>query len=153
MLQLTEKPSCPTDTNTRYMTFRVGHILIGLSITHLQEINRHVAMTAVPHAPRAVCGVINLRGQVVSVVDLRTIFGLPPCDPTFRSRNLIVQSQGERIGLWVDQVLDTVIISPSQISPTPANIDGVDGKFFHGVFPTESEVILIADIETILDLS
>ncbi len=153
MLQLATRPTSVTDTKSRYMTFRVGHILIGLSIEHLQEINRHIAMTAVPHAPVAICGVINLRGQVVSVVNLRTVFGLPNCEPTSKSRNLIVQSQGERIGLLVDQVLDTVTISPEQVSSSPANIDGVDGKFFQGVYATENEVILIAEIETLLDLT
>lgn len=134
----------------QYATFHVGDLLLGVDIRVVQEINRQVDVTRVPNAPPHVRGVINLRGEVATVIDLRTVLGLPAAEMTRDTRNLIVHSQGEAIGLWVDKIADIVAVAEADVLPTPANVSGVDGKFFLGVSPQASKLIVLLDVERVL---
>ena len=87
-------------------TFYVADMCLALDIGLIQEIIRDVKVTRVPHAPPQVRGVINLRGEVTTVIDLRQVLGLAPLDTTSNTQTLIVRSQGESIGLIVDRVGD-----------------------------------------------
>ncbi|MCK4660728.1 MAG: chemotaxis protein CheW [Phycisphaerae bacterium] len=131
-------------------TFYVGNQLMGVNIQQVQEINRHVKVTAVPHALDCVRGVINLRGEVVTVVDLRTILGLEQTEISDQSRNVIVKSRDEKIGLLVDRIADVESIRTEETEPPPANVSGVDGRFFKGIHKLESELLVILDVEEVL---
>ncbi len=131
-------------------TFYVGDILLGIDIQQVQEINRQLDVTDVPHSPGYVRGVINLRGDVATVVDLRTILGLPSAEVTRESRNLIVHSQGETIGFLVDRISDILTIGSNEISPSPTTLEGVDGSLFKGVFKLETELLLVLDVDAVL---
>ena len=121
----------PTSTDSvEYVTFFVGNILIGTDIRCVEEINRHVEVTVVPHAPSYVRGVINLRGEVVTIVDLRSILGLPPAEITKQTATVVVRSKDEQIGLLVDHIADVVKTRNDEIDSPPANLGGVDGRFF-----------------------
>ena len=80
-------------------TFQVGDLLMGIPIECVQEINRNLETTSIPHAPAHIRGVINLRGEVATVIDLRRVLGLPPTEISSSSRNLIVRTIDESIGL------------------------------------------------------
>ncbi|MEO0531206.1 MAG: chemotaxis protein CheW [Planctomycetota bacterium] len=134
----------------QFATFYVGDLLMGVDIRLVQEINRQLDVTTVPNAPSHVRGVINLRGEVATVIDLRTVLGLPVAEENRDTRNLIVHSQGEAIGLWVDRISDILSISADQISPPPSNVDGVDGKFFLGVHTLDTEICVLLDVEQVL---
>lgn len=134
----------------QFSTFYVGDLLLGVDIRLVQEINRQIEVTPVPNAPRHVRGVINLRGEVATVIDLRTVLGLPEAEETRDTRNLIVHSQGEAIGLWVDKISDILTVRPDQISDPPSNVDGVDGKFFSGVHTLDTEICVLLDVEQVL---
>lgn len=125
-------------------------MLLGVDIRLVQEINRQLDITPVPNAPRHVRGVINLRGEVASVIDLRTVLGLPTVEPTRDTRNLIVHSQGEAIGLLVDRISDILTIHPDRVSDSPSNVDGVDGRFFLGVHTLENEICVLLAVEQVL---
>lgn len=131
----------------QYATFYVGGLLLGIPIHQVQEINRHLEVTHVPHASSAIRGVINLRGEVVSVVDLPHVLGLPSAEITATSRNVIIHHGDELIGLMVDDVADILAIQRCEISPSPANVNGVEGRFFKGVHTTETEIVVILDVE------
>jgi purine-binding chemotaxis protein CheW len=139
-----------TDRELELATFYVGDMLMGIDIRQIQEIGRQVESTGVPHAPTHVRGVVNLRGEVVTVIDLRTVLELPSSSVTQQTRNVIVNSKGERVGLLVDRVADVVIVATSEIEPPPANLAGVDGRFFTGVFKLENELLIILDVEEVL---
>ncbi len=135
---------------TEFVTFRVGDSLMGVSIHLVDGINRLVEVTPVPGAPYYVRGVINLRGEVVTVVDLRTILGLPPAEITEHTRTVVVRSKDEQIGLLVDRIADAVKIRTDDIDPPPANVGGVEGRFFKGVYKLETELLIILDVDTAL---
>ncbi|MDP6445656.1 MAG: chemotaxis protein CheW [Pirellulaceae bacterium] len=135
-----------TTGERRFVTFYVDQLLIGLDIDQVQEINRQFDLTTVPRSPSFVRGVINLRGEVVTVIDLRRVLQMPEAELTKDSRNLIIQSDGEIIGLWVDQIADILNIPVEEVSPSPANVSGVDGRYFQGVHALENEIVVILDI-------
>ena len=134
-------------------TFHVDNLLLGLQIHQVQEINRHLEVTAVPHSPRVVRGVINLRGEVVTVVDRRQVLGLPTAELTKTSRNVVIHFGGELVGLMVDQIADILTIDANDIDPPPANISGVDGRFFKGVHTTKDEIVVILDVDEAFSVS
>jgi purine-binding chemotaxis protein CheW len=137
-------------TELQFATFYVGHMLLGIDIRVVQEISRHAQLTQVPHAPEYVRGVINLRGDVATVIDLRTILGLPKVEADKQSRNLIVHHDGEAIGLLVDKISDILTIRESDILPPPANVNGVDGSVMRGVCTLDSGVVVLLDLERLL---
>ena len=136
---------------TEYATFYVNGLWMAADIIQIQEINRNLEMTPVPHAPECVRGVVNLRGEVVTVLDLRTILGFESAEITDDCRNVIVVSGGEHIGLLVDRVGDVVHTRPDQLSPPPANVQGVEARFFLGVHQADEDLLAILDISQVLE--
>lgn len=144
------EPAASRAGECQYATFYLDDLLFGVDIASVQEINRQVEITPVPHAPEHVRGVINLRGEVATVIDLRTVLGLPPAEDSRDARNLIVHSQGEAIGLWVDRISDILTVRSDLVSSPPANVDGIDGKFFQGVHTLEKDIVVLLDVEQVL---
>jgi purine-binding chemotaxis protein CheW len=131
-------------------TFYVGEALCGMDILKVQEINKLMEMTTVPQAPDYVMGILNLRGQIVTIIDLGKKLGLVSTELNDTSRNIIVNSKGEYIGLLVSQISDVVEADWKKVEAPPANIGGVQGKFFKGVFKTENRLVGILDVEKVL---
>ncbi len=133
-------------------TFHVGEALCGIDILNIQEINKLMDMTAVPQAPDYVRGILNLRGQIVTVIDLQKKLDLPDAAQDRQARNIIVNSDGESIGLLVTRIGDVVSANKEQFEAPPANIGDIQGKYFTGVFKTEKELIGILDLKRVLDI-
>ncbi len=131
-------------------TFYVGDALCGMDILKVQEINKLLEMTEVPLAPDYVKGILNLRGQIVTVIDLGNKLSLSETTTSGETRNIIVNSNGEYIGLLVDKIGDVERTDEQDIEPPPANIGGIQGKFFEGVFKKENSLIGILNVEEVL---
>jgi purine-binding chemotaxis protein CheW len=131
-------------------TFYVGDALCGIDILNIQEINKQIEVTSVPQSSDYVQGVLNLRGRIVTVIDLGKKLGLSPIESHKDNRNIIVDSQDEQIGLLVDRISDVLVADPQKIEPAPANIGGVQGTYFKGVFKTDKSLIGILNIEEVL---
>jgi purine-binding chemotaxis protein CheW len=131
-------------------TFRLGDLLLGIDIRCIREINRVIAITPVPDAPPQITGVVNLRGEVVTVVDLRTVLELPPAEITPRTRLMIVQSDEEAIGLLVDRVADVATVQDGDEEPLPANVGGIDSRYFTGVYRVGSDLLVVLDVAAAL---
>ena len=131
-------------------TFYLGDLLLGIDIHQIQEINRNIDITEVPHAPEYVQGVINLRGEVVTVIDLCQILKVERTVELSDCRNIIVNSSGEHIGLLVDKIADVVNVRSDEIDPPLANLHGIDGRFFDGVYRMESELMVLLNVDEIL---
>lgn len=130
--------------------FYVGSALCGIDINVIQEMNKQMEMTRVPQAPAYVLGIMNLRGRIVTIIDLGRKLGLAPSRKTETSRIIIVNSRDENIGLLVDKITDVVTAKWEDVEPTPSNIKGVKGKYFRGVFKTAKELVAILDVEDVL---
>ncbi len=127
-------------------TFFCDHLLLGVELGEVEEINRHTQVTPVPGAPDCVRGLINLRGEVVTVLDLKTILGLGTTEIGPGTRNVIVRSQNERIGLLVDAVSDVVRARRDELLPCPANFGQVDSRFFRAVYRLEGRLLVLLDV-------
>ena len=131
-------------------TFYIGDSLCGMDILKVQEINKLLEMTTVPLAPDYVKGILNLRGQIVTVIDLGSKLNLADTVTTGETRNIIVNYDGEYIGLLVDKIGDVERTAEDEIEAPPANIGNIQGRYFEGVFKKEKSLIGILNVEEIL---
>jgi len=131
-------------------TFKLGTAIYGMDILKVQEINKLMDMTRVPQSSDYIRGILNLRGQIVTVIDLACKLGLPRVDVTQVSRNIILISKDEYFGLLVDGIGDVVRTSWDNVEAAPANLGGVLGAFFEGVVKTDRHLIGILNSEEVL---
>jgi len=143
--QKTEK-----DGRVDLATFYVSEALCGMDILNIQEINKNMEITSVPNSPDYVVGVLNMRGRIVTIIDVCKKLGLPKMPITSTRRNIIVNSQNEYIGLLVDKVAEVVPAEWRKVTPPPSNVRGVQGKYFEGVYKKENALVAILDIEEVL---
>jgi purine-binding chemotaxis protein CheW len=139
------------DTNIiELATFFVGDALCGMDILKIQEINKLTQMTKVPQAPDYVMGILNLRGQIVTIIDLSKKLGLGETDISQDPRNIIVNSAGGHVGLLVRRISDVVEADMNRKERPPANMGGIQGEYFTGVYKTEANLIGLLDIDKVL---
>ena len=130
--------------------FRVGHETYGVPITSLHEIVRVPEITAVPDAPDYLEGVINLRGKIVSVVDLRKRFGQPSAGLDRRSRILVVEHRGRLAGMIVDSASEVLKIPESEIEAAPAMMREGGLDCVTGLGKYKGRLIILLDISKVL---
>lgn len=138
------------DTLTELATFQVGEALCGMEIRQIQEINRLSLMTRVPQASEDVLGILNLRGQIVTIIDLARRLGLGSTEPSGEARIIIVNTAGGKVGILVRRISDVVAIDLEHQEPPPANMRGIQGRFFTGVCKRETSLIGLLNIERVL---
>lgn len=143
--------AAPATDKLTMVTFHLGDWLLGIDIRQIQEIRRHLGLTPVPLAPEHVRGVVNVRGEILTVVDLRTILGLGQTVPGRKTSNLIVRSGGESIGVLVERIANVVQTRRQDLDELPANLHGAHGRFFQGVYQLENEVLLLLDVDEVLN--
>jgi purine-binding chemotaxis protein CheW len=132
------------------LTFYLGEALCGLDISRVEELNRPLEMTPVPQAPPYVLGLVNLRGKLVTILDLGRKVGLESKALTANSRIIFVQTAGEYLGLVVDRVAEVAEVHQKQVAATPANLKEASSRFFEGVLQTDQGLIGILDLSEVL---
>lgn len=134
-------------------TFWVDGLFLGVPVEQVQEVLRYQRMTAVPRAPHAVHGLINLRGQIVTALDLRCRLGLPPRPEEELPANVIVRSRGEVVSLLVDDIGDVIDTAGAELQPTPANLPTSIQDVLRGVMPLAGSILLIVDADRAVDVT
>lgn len=141
-------------TAGKYLTFRLGDEEYGIEILKVREIIGMMAVTRVPRAPDCVRGVINLRGKVIPVVDLRNIFDLDFRDDTGRTCIIVVQVNTGKselvMGIIVDEVSEVADIKSEEIEPPPSFGDAVTNEMFHGMAKRSGRVLIMLDIDRVV---
>jgi purine-binding chemotaxis protein CheW len=133
------------------VTFRLGREEFGLDVFATHEILRYQEPTPVPRAPEFVEGVIDVRGTLVPVVDLRRRFEVPDAPVNDETRVVLVEHGGERLGLVVDAVTEVLRVPETAVSAPPAYIRGLAAEFVRGIVrPDGGRLIVLIDIERIL---
>ena len=136
---------------TQYLTFRLDNQEYGIPIVEVQEIKGWTRMTPVPNAPAHMLGVLNLRGTIIPVVDLRTRFGLPRKDHD-EFTVIMVVSMGERLaGLVVDSVSDVVNAPDDAVRENPEANSNIDQRFFRGLIEAKGKLVILLDVMQISD--
>ncbi|WP_309649183.1 chemotaxis protein CheW [Nocardioides sp.] len=134
-------------------TFWVDGLFLGVPVEQVQEVLRYQRMTAVPRAPHAVHGLINLRGQIVTALDLRCRLGLPPRPEGELPANVIVRSRGEVVSLLVDDIGDVIDTAGAELQPTPANLPSSIQDVVRGVMPLDGSILLVVDADRAVDVA
>jgi purine-binding chemotaxis protein CheW len=134
------------ETVYHLVTFQLGREEYGIEIASVQEIIRATDITPVPGAPAHVRGVINLRGKIIPVVDLRTRFALPQAEASEAQRIVVVELGVKRIGMLVDSVSQVIRISSGVVEEMPEEATSIDENFIKGVGKLDSRLIIILDL-------
>ena len=132
------------------ITCQLAETWHGVDVLEVQEIIRPAALTPVPQAPPAVAGILNLRGQIVTVLDLGRRFGAGPVAGGPSARIVVVRDGEESVGLLFDRVGDVITVSAGDRQPPPANLGPVQGRFFTGVIPTADGLVGVLDLAAVL---
>lgn len=134
------------------VTFKLGDEEYAVDILKVQEINRMVEITTVPNTPAFIEGVINLRGKVIPVVNLRSKFGLGPKALDSQSRIMVV-NVGATIGLVVDSVSEVLRLPADTVEPPPTMTSGIDSEFIKGIGKLEDRLLILLDIDKMIGKS
>ncbi|PJF34081.1 MAG: chemotaxis protein CheW, partial [Phototrophicales bacterium] len=129
------------DAVLQWGTFRLADELYGINVMQIREVLRHTEITPVPGAPYYVLGIINLRGNVVTVIDTRLRFGLPQGQTDNNTRIVIVEVDGQVIGMLVDSVAEVTYLRQSEIEMTPNVGNDETSKFISGVCNKNNELL------------
>lgn len=128
------------------VTFVVGTEEFAVPILSVQEINRMMQITRVPQSPAFVEGVINLRGKIIPVVDLRKRFGLENRETTGENRIVVVEVNGRVIGFMVDKVNEVLRIQSNIVEPPPPMVCGIDSEYVQSVGKLEDRLLILLDL-------
>ncbi|MCL1893113.1 MAG: chemotaxis protein CheW [Holophagaceae bacterium] len=133
------------------VTFTLDGVEFGLDIAKVQEITQRFNITPVPGAPSFVVGVLNLRGQIIPVIDSRRRFHLTPTQPTPKNRVIVIDLAGQATGLQVDAVSEVVKLDDFSLRETPPLVAGVRSDYLAGMVLAGSRLITLIDLDKILD--
>ncbi len=133
------------------VTFHVGDEEFGVDILRVREINRLMEITRVPHAPDFVEGVVNLRGQVVPVIDLRKRFGLAAVARDKHTRIVVVELTDKVMGFLVDSVSEVLRVPQGLVEPAPSIAGGIDSRYIQGVVKLADRLMILLDLQRLLN--
>jgi purine-binding chemotaxis protein CheW len=137
----------------QFATFTVDTLLFGVEINQVQEVIRHQEMTAVPLAGHGAAGLINLRGEVVTAIDLRTRLGLPPRAEGVLPMNVVVRINDEPVSLLVDTIGDVAHVSSDQFEEPPETTTGWGRTLVTGAYKLEKALLLVLDVARAADIA
>lgn len=141
------------DESMQWVTFQLGSELYGVNVLQVQEVLKYTEITPVPGAPHYVLGIINLRGNVVTVIDTRSRFGLETNEYDDSTRIIFIEVKGHILGMLVDSVAEVVSLVQSEIetSPNINNEDSDNSKYILGVHSTDNSILILLDVEKMFD--
>lgn len=133
------------------VTFTIANEEFGLDILLVQEIIRVLPITKVPGAPEFVEGVINIRGKVIPIMDLRQRFGLAAKEHDSHTRIIVVELQALMVGFVVDAVSEVLRLPSGTVEPAPPLVAGIDSEYIKGVGKLEDRLLILLDLDSLLD--
>ena len=140
-----------SDEVLQWVTYKLGDETYGINVMQVQEVLRHTDIAPVPGAPDYVLGIINLRGNVVTVIDTRSRFGLPSSDITDNTRIVIIESDEQVVGILVDSVAEVVYLRSSEIDSAPNVGTEESAKFIQGVSNRDGQLLILVDLNKLLN--
>jgi purine-binding chemotaxis protein CheW len=138
---------------TEYVTVIIGGQLFGLPINRVQDVFMPDRLTRVPLSPREVAGVLNLRGRIVTAIDMRCRLGLPPAEDRKITMAVGTEFKGESFGLIIDQVGEVMKLQSAGREPNPVNLDSRWARVSAGVHRLDGQLMVILDVDRVLELA
>ena len=140
-----------SDEVLQWVTYKLGEETYGINVMQVQEVLRYTEIAPVPGAPDYVLGIINLRGNVVTVIDTRSRFGLSSTDISDNTRIVIIESDTQVVGILVDSVAEVVYLRSSEIDSTPNVGTEESAKFIQGVSSRDGQLLILVDLNKLLN--
>jgi purine-binding chemotaxis protein CheW len=137
----------------QFCTFYLGDRFFGVEVERVQEVFRYQEMTEVPLAPSVVRGLINLRGQIITAIDLRRRLGMKAISNDQRPMNIVVRNNDDVVSLLVDRIGDVLEVGDEVLEPPPETLDEVAKKMIPGVYKLNGSLLLTLDTEKTLNFS
>ena len=137
----------------QFATFYVGEMLCGIQVKSVQEIIRFQEMTPVPLASPVIRGLINLRGQIITAIDMRRRMGLPERDAEQMPMNVVVRTSDGTGSLLVDRIGDVLEVKGASFEATPVTIEGAIKDLITGVYKLSEQLLLVVDTERAVEIS
>ena len=147
----TTKPEV-SQTSGQFSTFFVADLFFGVDVLHVQEVLRSQQMTSVPQAPGVTEGLINLRGQIVTAIDMRRRLGLPQRAGGKMPMNMVVRTPDGAVSLLVDEIGDVLDMDAAGFERPPQNLNPAARELIRGVYKLEDRLLLVLDEERTVDL-
>ncbi|USD65997.1 chemotaxis protein CheW [Vibrio sp. SCSIO 43136] len=138
------------DEVLQWVTFQLEDETYGINVMQVREVLRYTEIAPVPGAPDYVLGIINLRGNVVTVIDTRSRFGLMEGEITDNTRIIVIESEHQVIGILVDSVAEVVYLRSSEIDTTPSVGTDESAKFIQGVSNRDGKLLILVDLNKLL---
>jgi purine-binding chemotaxis protein CheW len=148
----TEKKPQLTQTSGQLSTFFVADLFFGVDVLNVQEVLRSQQMTPVPQASEMVEGLINLRGQIVTAIDMRRRLRLPPRAEGETPMNMVVRTADGAVSLQVDEIGDVLDVDAAAYEPLPGNLDPAARELIRGVYKLKDRVLLVLDTEKAVEV-
>ncbi|MCA9197468.1 MAG: chemotaxis protein CheW [Pirellulaceae bacterium] len=135
-----------TSLRETFCTFTLGDLFFGVEVLQVQEVIRHQRMTRVPLAPERIQGLMNLRGQIVTALDLGTRLGFARRSHD-EAMNVVIRTPDGVVSLLVDEIGDVVEVNRQQFEPPPDTLQGVSRELIRGAYKLEGRLLLVLDIQ------
>jgi purine-binding chemotaxis protein CheW len=148
----TTTKSDATQTSGQFSTFFVADLFFGVDVLHVQEVLRSQQMTCVPQAPGVIEGLINLRGQIVTAIDMRRRLGLPPRARDQAPMNIVVRTSDGAVSLLVDEIGDVLDMDAATYERPPDNLDPAARELIRRVYKLKDRLLLILDTEKAVEV-
>ncbi|HMU65570.1 MAG TPA: chemotaxis protein CheW [Cellvibrionaceae bacterium] len=144
------KSKTSDDPILQWVTFHLAGETYGVNVMQVQEVLRYTEIAPVPGAPSYVLGIINLRGNVVTVIDTRHRFGLEPGDMTDNTRIVIIEAEKHVVGILVDSVAEVVYLRQSEVESAPNVGNEESAKFIQGVCHKNNELLILIELNKLI---
>jgi purine-binding chemotaxis protein CheW len=144
------EPAKDTPVKMQCVTFELDNETYGINVMQVQEVLREIEVAPVPGAPNYVIGIINLRGNVVSVIDARTRFGLASIERTGMSRIIVIEAHKQIIGVLVDSVAEVVDVKLDEIETAPNVGNDESSRYIDGVVSWSDKLLILVDLDKLL---
>lgn len=138
------------DPVIQFVTFKLQEEIYGINVMQVQEVLRVTEIAPVPGAPSYVLGIINLRGNVVTVVDTRSRFGLPSTTIDDASRIVIIESEEQVVGILVDSVAEVVLLKQSEINAAPSVGNDESSRYIQGIATRDDKLLIVVDLNKLI---
>ena len=145
-----KNPAAKGESLVRYATFYVADLFFGIDVLQVQEVLRGQAMTRVPLAPDVVKGLINLRGQIVTAIDIRQRMNVKPREDGQEPMNIVVCAEEGVVSLLVDEISDVVEVKKDAYEPPPQSLPVEQRELIEGLYKLEGRLLLVLNTERVL---
>ena len=140
-----------SDTTEEFVTFTITKQLFGIPVLKVQDVLSSYQITRIPMAPPEILGSLNLRGRVVTAIDMRARLGLPPREKSAETMSIVADHEGELYSLVVDSVGEVLALSPSTFDRNPPTLDPKFRSFSDGIYRLDDQLLVVLDVNRLLD--